>query len=268
MSDGISVLAAMTGAVTATVPAAKAAKPRLSLLPGETNGASILTAPPAALPVTPATFPYDAPTDALLHTIHELERQRAALTGIIDGLRLLAGDPEVVAADIAKDAAVTAKLIEVEADRRIKDAAEAAKAAPDKKDKTATAVHDGAVKRAAAAEASPIDAVVTASEARDRKRAIMLAALVEAGTTDEETMPERMARQAAEAQAATFTPAIAAAVEAVEAGGGPVEVMAAAMAADGWVCPTHGQVTTKTSVRRNRDYQACPVAGCAQYERL
>lgn len=249
---GVSVLAAMTGAVIASAPGPKPAKPRLGVLPGEVNGPSILVATPLPMPITPAAFPYDAPTDATLYIIMELERQRDSLTKVIEGLRLLAGDPEVSAADAAKNAEVTAKLIEKEADRRIKDAAEAAQPAPDKKDKAAVAVREKVVARVAEAEANPLEGVVTAAEARDRKRAMMLAAQADAG--GDESFQDRMARLSEEAKTATFTHADAPNFSEPET--------------DGWKCPTHKQAMTKTSARRNRDYQACPVSGCAKYEPL
>lgn len=63
------------------------------------------------------------------------------------------------------------------------------------------------------------------------------------------------------------TPAVAAALAAAAAGGGPAEVMEAAMAAGGWVCPTHGKTKVKKSAK-GREYNGCPVEPCGEYERL
>lgn len=73
------------------------------------------------------------------------------------------------------------------------------------------------------------------------------------------------------AQAAVF------AAQQADAGGGPVEVMEAAMAAaavmeaamasaaDEWTCPTHGKATTKRSNKTGREFIGCP--DCNQFKR-
>lgn len=239
-TGGVSVLAAMTSEVVASTPRSKDAKPKLSALPGEKNGASILTAPPAALPDTPASFPYDKPTEVLLKTIADLTIQRDALTGVIDALRLLAGDPVAVAGDAEKEAAITAKLLEKEADRRH---ADKAKGKPEPE--------------------VPMAEVASVAKARDTKRAIMLKAQEEAGAdSNGEPFDARLARLQEEAKAATFTP--------IETSNGPAVAfnVVAAAEAGGWVCPIHGKATTKVSARRQREYQGCPETGCSEFERL
>jgi hypothetical protein len=48
----------------------------------------------------------------------------------------------------------------------------------------------------------------------------------------------------------------------------PARIAETGVAEPGWLCPTHRQATVKTSSRRNRQYRACPVAGCGEFERL
>ena len=48
----------------------------------------------------------------------------------------------------------------------------------------------------------------------------------------------------------------------------PAHIAETGVAEPGWLCPTHRQATVKTSPRRNRQYRACPVAGCGEFERL
>lgn len=75
---------------------------------------------------------------------------------------------------------------------------------------------------------------------------------------DAKAFAAQFAAQQAAAQAATFTPAIAAAQAAADAGGGPAEVLSAAMAADGEaVCPTHGVGKTR-KLLGGRTLRVCP----------
>lgn len=227
-AGGVSVLSAMVGKVEATAP--KPMRTPLSVLPGEKPGPSILTPQPKPLPETPAMFPSDQPTEVVQAMIRDLIRQRDALTGVIDGLRLLVGDPEVTQTELARMEATTKTLVEKEADRRIE-----------------------------SGDATTLEDVVGVAEARDRKRAMMLAATVEAGGADvAEDLTARFARLKAEAQASVHG----------DAEDHLIHPTAAEPPPTGWVCPSHGKAETKTSARRNRQYQGCPEAGCGEFERL
>lgn len=243
-SNGVSVLAAMAGDVMEKAAARpKAPKPTLSTLPGERTTASILTpGRPTPVIITPAALPYDTPMEEVARILAALVAQRDSLNGVIDAMRLLIGDGEVIDAEKVKDAETTQKLLEREADRRVADAAKAAA---------------GDERAAARVDAEkPMEAVAAAVSAKDRKRAMMLDAMVDADAT--ESFADRMARLQKEAQAAAFGGGIT-----VEPDGGiTVEPDG------GWTCPDHGKSVKKVSPRRGREYRGCPVEGCQQFERL
>jgi hypothetical protein len=247
-SGGISMLDKLAGNIVETKTAASA-----KLSPGLTPVAGEVT---AGLPRTPAVFPYDFPNDVLNATIADLERQVVNLTGIITALKLLGGMPEVVAAEIAKDKATTKRLVEREADRRAVDAERAATG--DKK----------AAERVNAAQ--PLEEVALAAEVRDAKRAAVLAAMMDGPTeppvaplspksgsseplvspaqqpsVGTEPFPDRLARLADEAKAATFKP-------------------------DGWTCPQHGDtmIAVKVSPRRGVQFRRCAVVDCHEFEKV
>lgn len=265
---GVSVLAAMTASVIEQAP--KGEKSSLTVLPGEKNAPSILTTASPGLPPTPASFPNDAPTEVVQQSIVELERQIGILQGVVTALRLLAGDPEVVAAAIETTQAQTQKALEKEADRRHLDRVAAGKTPAKNKAEAAAAVR--AQERIAAE--SPMKALAEQVIEEDSKAAMMLTALVEAGMGEpDEAFTDRLARLAEEAKAATFTRV---ADSTVEGGEDPEQPSGAAVALAedqgvdivGWLCPVHDKGVDKISTRRQRKYRKCPVEGCPEFEKL
>lgn len=104
-----------------------------------------------------------------------------------------------------------------------------------------------AVERQTKAEAD-IDRKLAEKEA-DRKAAGL-----------EEPFANRMARLAAEAQAATFA--------AADDGGEDVAAPVVAPATGGWTCKVHGDSSlTQLVSRANRKYMACQATGCKQFEK-
>lgn len=250
---GVSVLSAMTAAVTEAAP--RGPKGTLTALAGETNGPSILTKAAPGLPPTPASFPNDAPTEVVLQSIVEIERQIANLQEVARALRLLAGDPEVVRAQVEQTKEQTEKALEKEADRRHQDRVLAGKEPA--KDKAEATKIEKAKERVA--KEVPIAEVRTKAE-------MMAGALAEAGMTEgDEAFQDRLKRLAEEAQAATFTPRADTVADSTVEGGEDPEP---GPADDGWTCPIHGKYFDTVSKRRNREYRKCPVEGCPEFEKL
>lgn len=107
--EGVSILDSMI-ADTVQATSGPADKRQLTSLPTEGGSHD-------PLPVTPAVFPHDRPSEAVGVAIAEIEKAIAELTKTRDALQLLAGDPVAVGAEAKRAAAVEQKLAEKEADR-------------------------------------------------------------------------------------------------------------------------------------------------------
>ncbi len=245
-SKGKSMLDQLAGKIvtTKTVAGSKLS-PALTPVAGERG----------AVPVAaPTAFPYDAPSQALTQTIASLERERAALDGIINALKLLNGQPDAIAEEIAKDAALSAALLAKEEARR-------------KEDRIKAQTDARAAARVAAE--SPMAEVVEAVEAKDRKRAAVLAVMA-GEQPGGETFEARMARLSAEAQTSAFGPTNPDGSIPVPVATGTGGRVVYEPRAFGWSCPKHGDsnIIVKRSPRRGMEFRKCAADDCHEFEKV
>ena len=97
---------------------------------------------------------------------------------------------------------------------------------------------------------------------------------VTAAAGDIEDIAARMTRLCGEAKAQVFTqpgtdePAASEANAATVREATPLSPSVPVDVVGGWACPEHDQAIVKTSARRGREYRACPIPGCGEFERL
>lgn len=197
--------------------------------------------------------------EALADAAKDLRRYAATFIEIAVGLEALAGVPESVALVTARSEETERKLAEQEADRKAADREKAAQG--DKRAAARVAAATAPDQKAAMIEQAQAEMIEQPTDFQadfEAKAKAAQAAVFKAPQDDTETEdpPETKVIQAARAAAA-------------EPDATPQSVMAAAMAA-GWQCPEHPDqpVIIKTSPRRGRQYHACSVADCGEFERL
>lgn len=263
-TEGISMLDQMVSG--ATVTKSKAAAPARTLTPlvGEANTPLIPNHPVlGSLPDDP---------DIILGRIRDARKEVVAILDSLDRVAVFYGQP---ATALEAAALVEEQLTETEKARRATDRKVAASAGP-----AASKADQAAAARAQAridAEAPVVD-----SEDRIKSKAELLAAMIGEGTeavVEAPTMDAaveavadfnaKFAAQAAAAQAATFE-STSAGHALLETPAEAARVQGAVTAADptGWVCPTHGGFTVRTSPRRNVQFRVCPEQGCGEYEKV
>jgi len=233
---GVSMLDKLAGQITET-KAAKGSKlaPALTPVAGEVSVSPIPNHPLGSLPEDP---------DLILQRLAAAKQEVLAVLDAIGKLEVAWGAPEQL---LAHDAEVSEALIQKEKERRADDAAKAR--AGDKKAEARVTAE------------SPLEAVVEAEEARLRKRAAVLTAMAgetPGGDAEPEDFDARLARQTAEAQAATFKQP------------SPAATAPEVPDASGWACPDHGteHIITKISPRRGVEFRKCAADGCHEFEKV